>query len=310
MNEPFTEDIARMEASSSQIDAILSLLDDPDPIVQHSIRGRLLQLGEQAAPALRALARGDGDELARANADGMLKEIGLMRLRGELRAAMDVAGDGDIDLERGAFAVARLGYPEFSAEACRSQLDTMAALLESRLQGVDNGYLVAREMNFYLFDQLGYQGCRQDRESYYDPENSFLNRVMERRVGIPISLSLVYVLVGQRLRLPLYGVGFPRRFLVTYRSASEEFFIDPFNSGTVLNYSDCRRMLRDMNVDFRPEFLEPITNRKTVGRMLRNLIDIYRTAHPTSAVGLEEIFRELIPEAGNEPPRGGGTEEA
>jgi len=169
-------------------------------------------------------------------------------------------------------------------------------MLDHRLRGCDNGYMIVREMNHYLYGQLGFQGCRQDRDSYFDLENSFMNRVIDRRIGIPITLSVVYLLIGQRLKLPLYGVGFPARFLVKYRSSTEEFYIDPYNNGSIINYSECRRFLREINVDYRPEYLEPISNRLTVARMLRNLHDIYQQQEPLLALKLEHLIHDLTGE--------------
>lgn len=281
----------------TQIDAILSLLDDPDPFVQGSIRTRLLELGDLAAPALRRVSLQSDEELARRNAEENLKEIGLRKFVAEMRGIIaEAPAGGDIDLERGAFAVALLRYPELRVSGYIQQLDTMASMLDHRLRGCDNGYMIVREMNHYLFGQLGFQGCRQERESYYDPENSFLNRVIDRRTGIPITLSVVYLLVGQRLGLPLHGVGFPSRFLVKYRSSGEEFFIDPFNNGAIINYSECRRFLRELNVDYRPEYLEPIDNRRTIARMLRNLMDIYQQSEPVTAAKLERMIQEVTGE--------------
>ncbi len=288
--------------SASQINAILSLLDDPDPTVQEAIQAHLLELGGVAAPALREVSTGAAPELARFNARSVLAEIGLRKLRGELHELLAIAGpDGDIDLERGAMAVAMMGYPEMRIEEYRGQLDTIAAVLETRLRGCDNGYMVAREINYYLFDQLGFHGCRQDRESIFNPEHSFLNRVLERRVGIPISLSVIYLLVARRLYLPFHGVAFPARYLAKYRSATEEFFIDPFNAGAIFNYSDCRRFLREINVEFRPEYLEPASNRRTIARMLRNLIESYQEREPNTASALSALITELIGEEDARP---------
>lgn len=287
--------------ASSQINAILTLLDDPDPVVQNSIRSRLLELGEVAASALRKMSMVGENPFARRNAELVLREIGLRRFREELDQVLrQRPHGGDIDLERGAFAVAMLRYPEIHVQEYVQQLDTMAALLDDRLRGSDNGYMYVREINYYLYHQLGFQGCREDRESYFDPDNSFMNRVLERRIGIPITLSVVYLLVGQRLNLPLRGIGFPTRYLVKYESPSEEFYIDTFKGGTIINYSDCRQFLREINVPYRPEYLEPISNARTVARMLRNLAEIHRDSDPGMTRELEKGIAQLI---GNEEER-------
>lgn len=284
----------QLTLADPQIGAILSLLDDPDPIVQGSIRARLLELGDQAAPALRRVVQQGDEELARRNAEENLKEIGIRKFQAEMRSILDsVSDDEDIDLERGAFAIALLRYPELRTAGYLQQLDTMASMLDHHLRGCDNGYMIVRQVNHYLFGQLGFQGARPDGDQFYDPENSFMNCVIDRRIGIPITLSIVYMLMGQRLKLPLYGIGFPARFLVKYRSSSEEFYIDPFSNGAIINYSECRRFLREMDVEFRPEYLEPISNRHIVARMIHNLKEIYQQAEPLTAVKLERMIQEL-----------------
>jgi len=281
-------------APPSQMEAILSLLDDPDPVVQGAIRARLLEIGDVAAPALRVSSIST-DELVRQNAEDALREIGLAKFRAEFdRMIAAQPADADIDLEQGAFLIALLRYPEMRMPDYREQLDTMAAMLDEQLRGCDSGYMVVREINAYLIDQLGYQGCRRDHDNFYDPENSYMNRVMERRVGIPVTLSVIYMLLGQRLGLPLFGVGIPTKYMLKYRSSREEFFINPFDGGKILNFSDCRRYLREVNIPYKPEYLEPISNRQTVARMMRNLAEIYQKSEPVFTAELDRAIMVLM----------------
>jgi regulator of sirC expression with transglutaminase-like and TPR domain len=298
--EALIEEEQQLLTPPSQMDAILSLLDDPDPVVQDAIRARLLELGDTAAPALR-LASASDDDLVRLNADAALREIGLGRFRAEIEDVIDSHPSGDdIDLEQAAFAIALLRYPEMRRIDYTRQLDTMASMLDDRLRGCDNGYMVVRELNSYLIDQLGFQGCRRDHDNFYDPENSYMNRVMERRIGIPVTLSVIYILLGQRLRLPLFGVGIPTKYMLKYRSSREEFFINPFDGGKILNYSDCRRYLREVNVPYKPEYLEPISNRQTVARMMRNLAEIYQKSEPAITAELDRAIAALMRGEGRE----------
>lgn len=285
-------------STSSTIEAILSLLDDPDPVVQRSIRDHLLQLGEEVVPALRNLTQSEADLSARHNAEENLRAIGRGKFRREFKRLSGglVAGE-DIDLESATLAIGYHRYPELDPENYAQQLDTMASMLEGRVRGCDNGYMVVRELNRYLIDQLGFRGCSQDRQSFYDPDHSCINRVIDRRVGNPVGLSVVYLLVGRRLGIPLQGVGFPSHFLLKYRSFGEEFFIDPFHGGQILNYSDCRRYLSDLEIDYRPEFLEPISNRRIVARIMRNLAETQRGVDPEITHLLEEAIDLLLFEA-------------
>jgi regulator of sirC expression with transglutaminase-like and TPR domain len=277
---------------SSQIEAALSLLDDPDPEVQRSVAAHLARHPDESVAPLRRLIDTSPEGPLLAGALAVLKMIGVTMFRRELARLLETARrDGEVDLESGVFAICYLRYPEIHLHEYTQQLDTMASLLEVRLQGRLSGLQLVLEINRYLVEELGFHGCRQ--EVYYDPENSFMNRVLDRRIGIPISLSVVYLLVAQRLRLPFHGVGFPTHFLIKYQSESEEFFIDPFEGGRILSRGDCMRFLDEIGMLYRPEFLEPISNIMTVTRMMNNLAQIYRQIDPDISVELEAAIVEL-----------------
>src|SRR5438034_10572226 len=151
----------------------------------------------------------------------------------------------------------------------------MGTELKRRIRAEVEPRRVVETANTYLFEELHFKG---NREEYYDPRNSFLNDVLERRVGIPLTLALRYVAVGERAGLPVRGVGLPGHFLVKYAPASSgEIFIDAFNGGT-LRRQECAKMLEDMyggTVKMRPALLEPSTKRQILSRILNNLKSLY-----------------------------------
>jgi regulator of sirC expression with transglutaminase-like and TPR domain len=272
----------------SELQAILSLLDDPDPEIQRSIRERLFQIGPESVASLRQAIQAAGPAAAR-NAAEIIRELGVRRFWFELRRVIDAHGRShDIDLAAGAFAIAALGYPELQVEGYLTQIESMAEELALRLAGGEGGMLAVREMNVYLVDELGFRGCCQ--ENYYDPDNSYINRVLDRRIGIPVTLAAVYLMMAPRLGLPLYGTAFPARFLMKYQTASEEFFVDPFGGGAILNHGDCRRLLRELGIDYHPAFMDRVSNRAIVGRMMRNLAEIYRHDTPELTSHLEDAI--------------------
>jgi regulator of sirC expression with transglutaminase-like and TPR domain len=273
--------------NGSQLEAIFSLLDDPDPFVQQSIRAHLLEHGSETVPVLRQMIRTVGNEEIRKNAAGILKGMGVQRFRTAIRELLSSPQPGrDIDLEMGAFAVALLCYPELRIADYLQQLDQMASLLEQRLRGCVDGVMIVHEMNSYLVDALGFRGCDQDH--YYDPDNSCINRVLDRRIGIPVTLSVVYLLLARRLEIPLKGTNFPTRFLMKYQTDAEEFFVDAFDSGAILDHGDCRRFLRGLGIDYHPAYLESVSNRLIVARIMRNLAEIYRKSEPDLTAELEQ----------------------
>jgi len=138
-------------------------------------------------------------------------------------------------------------------------------------------------------------GFRGNRAEYYDPENSFLNRVIERKAGIPITLSVLYMEVAARIGLPTHGVGFPGHFMVKARAGNNDLIIDPFNSGEVKSEEDLRAMLQQMygdEVTFREEYLAPVSKRQILQRMLTNLKAIY--ARQDDLPKLLAVFDRLL----------------
>ena len=133
-------------------------------------------------------------------------------------------------------------------------------------------------LNRVLFEE---EGLRGNRDDYYDPRNSFLNDVLDRKLGIPITLSVVYMEVARRIGFPVAGTGMPGHFLLKhYDVLSGEIIIDAFNRGLVLTLGDCHTRLKEIyrgELEFKPEFLHPVTHREILTRMLNNLRQIYFT---------------------------------
>ena len=182
--------------------------------------------------------------------------------------------DADIDLARAALHVAMLEHPDMDVDLEIASLRRLAGALSDRMpEGGDPLYRV-NTLSEYLFDELGFRG---DEDNYYDPRNSHLNQVLERRVGIPITLSLVYMEVGRLLNTPLLGIGMPGRFLVRHAEV-EDLFVDPFRGGILLSGAECRSVVEDYmpeGFEWHPALLAPVSNRDILARMVRNLKAIY-----------------------------------
>jgi len=183
--------------------------------------------------------------------------------------------DEDIELDRAAFLFAAVEYPELDVEAGLCELDDLAAMLQPRLAGLGGPTEVVQVVANFLHGELGFSG---NPDAYYDPRNSYLNDVLERRLGIPISLSTLYLEIGRRLGLPFEGIGMPGHFLVRYRDAFSPLLVDPFAGGTIVSDAECEARLQGVygpNVQLRPSMLVAISTRNIVFRMLNNLKSIY-----------------------------------
>ena len=181
---------------------------------------------------------------------------------------------GDFDLAIGALLVASTDDPNVDIDGCCDNLDRMAEAARTRMPS-DAGPL--EELNAItdlLFSVIGFAGNRDD---YYDPNNSYLHQVLQRRLGIPITLSLLCVEVGRRAGVPVLGIGMPGHFLIRHRD-EENYFVDAFNGGLLMNRDECGAVLRQAaGEDARLEesHLNPVTPREILARILRNLKAIF-----------------------------------
>lgn len=182
-----------------------------------------------------------------------------------------------VSLDEAALLVAAEEYPGLDVAVYQERLDGIARPLAERVAHELEPRRLALLLNDHLFSHLGFRGNIGD---YYDPRNSYLSEVIDRRVGIPITLAILYIAVGTRLGLPLAGVSFPGHFIVTYGASPEPFFLDAFNEGRPLTESDFRLLhLEQFGPDarFDAALLRPATAHEVVARLLRNLKHIYIT---------------------------------
>ena len=202
----------------------------------------------------------------------------LPRVTQDLLRAIDEPGEG---LAPAALAIAGVEYPALDASPYLQRLERMGEAAAGRLQRQRGAGAHARiaTLNAYLYEELGFSG---NREHYDDPRNSFLNEVFDRRIGIPISLAVVYLEIGRRAGVRLEGVNFPGHFLVRAPAdpagADDDLIIDPFHSGALLSEVDCRHLLRQHVGDeaaFDRGLLATATRQQIVVRMLVNLKRLY-----------------------------------
>jgi regulator of sirC expression with transglutaminase-like and TPR domain len=215
----------------------------------------------------------------------------------DFRQAVD-RGEAKIDLGRAALTMAAADYPDLDIDGYLARIDQLAADAQARLGSEADVYRTIAVLNNVLFREHGFRG---NRENYFDPRNSFLNEVLDRRTGIPISLSVLYMEVAQKIALPLQGVGFPGHFLVKYTGVNEEIVIDPFNQGEIQSRKNLQTMLNRLyggKVNFDPDFLAAVTNKQILRRMLNNLELIYLRQNELTK-GLSIVERLLVLDPGS-----------
>jgi regulator of sirC expression with transglutaminase-like and TPR domain len=270
MNPDCTTALAKDLSQSQQV-ALLTLLSDEDPTVYQTVREKILASGPPAAEWLRPHITSD-DPALRRRARQIVLHFDRQAADDHFLAFCLQHGEA-FDLEQAAWLLALTQYPSINVEAYQAVLDDYANELLGRLDASTEPRQTLTIINRYLFRELGFAG---NAENYYDPDNSYLNRVIDQRTGNPINLCLVYLVLARRLRLPVAGIGLPGHFICRYQSTAFEIYLDPFNRGKFLTKADCVQYLTNANCSLRDDYLAPVSARRLLLRICSNLHQVYQ----------------------------------
>ncbi len=259
-----------------QLSAMISLLDDDDSTVFQSVSHKLREVvssdNPEAAEVMRLIVekRDSVSDLAAKRITAFIDDVQFQRLAPKLRhALMDSA-----PLEEFCFLIAQIGYPALDIEKYRRELNRIESVLRLEYASSQTSAEIDRVfmMSNVIFDREGFRG---NSSNYYEPENSYINRVIERKLGIPISLGAIVLIMAERLSLPIFGVNMPAHFMLKYERYNFELFIDPFNQGRILDKQDCIRFLMNQGYGYVEQYLAKATTAQIVERMLNNLRNSY-----------------------------------
>ena len=183
--------------------------------------------------------------------------------------------DESINLARASLYCAQAEYPELEVAKYLQQLDQIAEDIAVKLPSERYPLQIIKNINDYLYNCLEFRGNNQD---YYNPKNSFLNDVIDLRIGIPLTLSIIYLEIAKRLDFPMLGIGMPGHFIIRPDFDDAGIFVDAFNQGEILFKEDCEAKLQQLYqqpIKLEPQFLAPVNNKQILARMLTNLKQIY-----------------------------------
>lgn len=268
------------------LDALIRLLGEEASHFE-IIRQRFIEIGPPALPALERCVS-ENTPLISERAAQIIESIRLEALDTEW---LRYAEQEPCSLEEGVFLLARFAYPEMNPDIYRAELNRMADVLRGRLPPNGSSTEVIRLLNDYLFNKLRFSG---NRENYYLPENSYINTVLETKKGIPISLSVVMLLLAGRLNLPLHGIGMPGHFLVAWSDGKDEIYIDPFNRGRMMTRGEIESQLSGDEKGLLTQYLRKVSTRQIMARMIRNLIHIYTEGGETEKGSWLERFHKRV----------------
>jgi len=201
-----------------------------------------------------------------------------------------------IEADSAALEIARIEYPDLDPEEWITQLDHHALAIAERAGDLSDGRSFVETANRYLFVEAGFHGATED---YYNPANSCLNRVLETRCGIPITLSIVYMEIARRLAKHVSGVGLPGHFVVRYDDPEYSAIIDPFHGGAILDAARCCELAQLESLD--AGMLDPVDRRHIAMRLINNLRGIYFARHESGkALQLLDLLIAAAPDSADE----------
>jgi len=287
MREKSKEKTGSLEIKLPQreIEAIISLLVNSDTNTEQLVKDKLKEMGPTSISVLKQTIKSKNSDIQEKVLPVFLD---LERFELEKQFTKYLSETTAIDLEEGAFLLAKSRYPEAQIEQYRSFLDQSAEKIKESIPHNGQPTAIIQQFNQHLFSELGFQG---NNSNYHDPENSYLNRVIDQKKGIPISLSSLYLFLARRIDLPIVGIGMPLHFLIAYGEGTNQLLIDPFHRGMILEPQDCIQFLNKSGIPFQPSFLEPVSDREILSRMLRNLQMIH--SQTNAKLELKRIKRFL-----------------
>jgi len=281
-----------------QISSLIQLLTDRDEFVRTRVSNQLVELGEDALPFLEIATRGE-DESLRIKAQLVIQNILPNKLAQKFRQLARKGLGQDVDLETGIMLIMEFGYPESNPEIYCQKLDNLAQKLSEVLDVNADPLEIVAEFTRFLFQENGFKG---NKDNYHNPDNSFINKVLENHTGLPITLSALCILLAKRLALPIVGVGMPGHYIVKYSLPIEPIFFDPFHQGRLLTKNECVKIVEQLGYPFEEHFLSQSTQRETLVRMLNNLIQVYKNSNEIKKVEtLSEYVKILLNPSKNQP---------
>ena len=272
-----------------EIKALISLLSETAPQNLVVIKNKLIELKRDALPFLEEALIHENPKIQ----DAVSSILEDLRINDLTRHWVTFSSrKGEIDLEEGAFLYAAYAYPHLDMNPYRRILDQWAYEIKGLLNSGRSEKKSFQVVVEYFFQTLGFMG---NRENYYDSKNSYLPALIDTKKGLPITLSVLLLLITKRLNLPFFPIGMPGHFILKYEGEGKALYIDPFNGGKILTQKDCIiNFLTNSGYGFREEYLQKSGNRAVLERMIRNLIAVYTHEDNQSAVSFMTKLIEIL----------------
>lgn len=274
--------------SKSEIQSLLLLMDDPDPFIQESVQSRFSELGENAVPILDEyrLEIKNADEKQRVG--NIIHQLTFETLKTDFHELLELGIKNRQSLEKASFTLARFGNATLREQEYSRKLDHFAEMVEPTIRYRLDERRKMKQLIKFVFEDLNFNG---DTEDYHNPANCFMDQVINRRRGLPITLSMVVMFLARRLDMPFFGVNMPIHFMLNYISDKEEVLVDPYDNGAIVTYDQCYFFLKKNNIEPKPDHFRIASDLEILVRCIRNLIHSYeRKEMPERVEDLKKLL--------------------
>lgn len=288
--------------NEKDINALISLLDDPDEEIFSHISEKLLSYGNLVIPFLEKEWEKSFESVIQTRIENIIHHIQFNDTFYNLK---DWAKSGGSNLLSGVLLVARYQYPDLDKESVFKQIERIKHDAWLELNPNLTALEKVRVLNHIIFEVHGFSG---NTTNFHAPQNSYINNVLESKRGNPLSLSILYTIIAQSLEIPIYGVNLPEHFILAYATEKTDlpvpinskdekvmFYINPFSKGTVFGKNEVDSFLRQLKVKTIPTFYEPCSNIDMIRRLVNNLSFAYeKLGYPDKVKDIRKLQKAII----------------
>jgi regulator of sirC expression with transglutaminase-like and TPR domain len=281
----------------AEINALVKLLDDPDEEIYQHVQEKLLAYGNEVITYLESAWEQSLNTVLQERIENLVHAIQFNNVKEDLNLWYQ---SGAFDLLQGALVINRYQYPDLDEQVIINQIEEIKREIWMGLQYEMSSIEKIKLINHVFYTQYGFGG---NTKNHHDPQNSYLNQVLESKKGNQISLAIIYATLAQKLDMPVYGVNLPQHFILGYiDEGSEEkeygvlFYINAFNKGAIFGKHDVDQFLRQLNLEPQPGFYTPCSNTEIIRRVIRNLISAYENLGSSEKVEELKQLQEILSE--------------
>jgi len=279
-----------------EINSLIKLLDDPDQEIYEHIHEKILSYGGEVIEYLESAWEQAFDPIQQERIADLVHEIQFRLVKEELKLWYQ---GGAFDLLQGALIINKYQYPDLDEQKVINQIEAIKRDIWLQMIYDGSPSEQVKLINHVFYNIHGFSG---NTSNHQDPQNSYLNQVLETKKGNQISLAIIYSIIAQKLDIPVYGVNLPQHFILAYVDESMEtefeggvlFYINAFNKGFIFGRRDVDMFLKQLNLKAEKQFYEPCSNADIVRRILRNLISAYENLGSTEKVAELNELLEIV----------------